>query len=134
MQVNSFYPVIRTDSVAADAHFYQDYLGFQTTFVSDWYISMIDENGNELAVMDGSHPTIPEGHRGNSTNILLNFEVEEIQPIYEQLKANPDVTFLLDLKTEDFGQEHFIILGPNDILIDIIKVIPPSEEYQANYE
>ena len=36
-------------------------------------------------------------------------------------------------KDEDFGQRHFIVEGPNKILIDVIQPIPPSEEFLKNY-
>ena len=38
-----------------------------------------------------------------------------------------------DIKNEDFGQRHFIVEGPNKILIDVIQPIPPSEEFLKNY-
>jgi hypothetical protein len=40
---------------------------------------------------------------------------------------------LLSLRDEDFGQRHFITGDPNGVLIDIIKPIPPSAEYEAGY-
>ena len=35
---------------------------------------------------------------------------------------------------EAFGQRHFIPADPNGVLIDVIKPIPPSAEFAANYE
>ena len=35
---------------------------------------------------------------------------------------------LLALRVEPFGQRHFIMRDPGDMLIDVIKPIPPSEE------
>ena len=35
---------------------------------------------------------------------------------------------------EAFGQRHFITADPNGVLIDVIKPIPPSAEFAANYE
>jgi hypothetical protein len=32
-----------------------------------------------------------------------------------------------------FGQRHFITRDPNGVLIDVIKIIPPSEEESAQY-
>lgn len=34
---------------------------------------------------------------------------------------------------EDYGQRHFMVQDPNDVLIDIIELIPPVEEFQSNY-
>ena len=41
---------------------------------------------------------------------------------------------LLPLRDEAFGQRHFITSDPNGVLIDIIKPIPPSGEFVAQYE
>ena len=40
---------------------------------------------------------------------------------------------LLALKDEAFGQRHFITRDPNGVLIDVIKPIPPSEEFLSQY-
>ena len=43
------------------------------------------------------------------------------------------VNIVYNIKDEDFGQRHFIVEGPNEILIDVIQPIPPSEEFLKNY-
>jgi hypothetical protein len=39
------------------------------------------------------------------------------------------VTVELGLRTEGFGQRHFIVAGPDGVLIDIITPIAPSLDY-----
>lgn len=39
----------------------------------------------------------------------------------------------LSLRSEDFGQRHFITSAPNGVLIDVIKVISPSAAYADQY-
>ena len=34
---------------------------------------------------------------------------------------------------EPFGQRHFITADPNGVMIDVIKPIPPSAEFAAQY-
>ena len=41
---------------------------------------------------------------------------------------------LRSLRDEDFGQRHFITADPNGVLLDIIKPIPPSAEFAAQYD
>jgi hypothetical protein len=38
------------------------------------------------------------------------------------------------LRDEAFGQRHFITRDPAGVMIDVIKVIPPSEEFAAQYQ
>lgn len=40
---------------------------------------------------------------------------------------------VLPLRTEAFGQRHFIVAVLDGVLIDVITVVPPSEEYAAHY-
>ena len=59
--------------------------------------------------------------------IILNFEVDDVDKVYNSIKDKVNIVY--DIKDEDFGQRHFIVEGPNEILIDVIHPIPPSEEF-----
>ena len=39
----------------------------------------------------------------------------------------------MPLRDEAFGQRHFITADPNGVLIDVIKPIPPTAEYEAMF-
>ncbi|MES2246228.1 MAG: VOC family protein [Pseudomonadota bacterium] len=136
MKVTSYYPVIMTSDVAGTAAFYQAHFGFVSLFTTDWYVhlQLADDASVNLAVLDGTHKTIPAEARGQvAGGLLLNFEVEDPDAVHERLKA-AGLPILLSLRDEAFGQRHFITRDPNGVLIDIIKPIPPSGEYVALYE
>lgn len=135
MQPTSYYPVLMTDDVAGTAAFWRQHFGFVPLFESDWYVHLqlpTDERVN-LAILDGSHPTIPAGHGGKAGGLLLNFEVEDPDAVYERFRA-AGLPILLGLRDEDFGQRHFITADPNGVMIDVIKPIPPSAEFAAQYD
>ena len=134
MKINSFYPVVMTQEVKECASFFIKYFGFNIAFKSDWYISLIDENKNELAVLDYRHETVPTGFRSLLSGLLLNVEVDNVDEIYHFFKKDLECKIVSDIKSEQFGQRHFIIEGPSKVLVDVIQVIPPSEEYRTNYE
>lgn len=134
MKITSYYPVIMTRDVAGTAAFYQAHFGFAALYESDWYVhlqSAADPTVN-LAVLDGSHETIPESGRGTVSGLLLNFEVEDVDAEYARLTA-AGLPMRLELRDEAFGQRHFITADPNGVLIDVIKPIPPSAEFAAAY-
>ena len=136
MKVTSYYPVIMTNDVAGTAAFYQAHFGFVSLFTTDWYVhlQLADDASVNLAVLDGSHTTIPAEARGQvGGGLLLNFEVEDPDAMHERLKA-AGLPILLSLRDEAFGQRHFITRDPNGVLIDIIKPIPPSGEFVQQYE
>lgn len=39
----------------------------------------------------------------------------------------------MDIRDEVFGQRHFMIESPGHTIVDVIQVIPPSEEFSQNY-
>ena len=139
MKVTSYYPVIMTNDVAGTASFYQAHFGFAPLFTSDWYVHLqLAERAGQpsvnLAVLDGRHETIPAPARGQvAGGLLLNFEVDDPDAVHDRLAA-AGLPILLPLRDEDFGQRHFITSDPNGVLIDIVKPIPPSAEFAAQYE
>ena len=134
MKITSYYPVIMTCDVPGTADFYTAHFGFEEAFRSDWYVhlrSSSDQSVN-LAVLDGSHETIPEAGRGRVSGLLLNFEVEDPDEVYARARA-AGLPILIPLRDEAFGQRHFITSDPNGVLIDVIKPIPPSAEFAELY-
>lgn len=135
MKTSSYYPVIMTGDVAGTAAFYQAHFKFEPLFSSDWYVHLQSSEDEKvtLAVLDGSHRTIPAQGRGRVSGLLLNFEVEDVDTVYEALRA-AGLPILLEIRDEDFGQRHFITADPNGVLIDVIKPIPPSADFAAMYD
>lgn len=135
MKTTSYYPVIMTSDVAATAAFYVEHFDFTVMFSSDWYVHMQEKDNDNvaLAILDGAHSTIPIASRGTASGLLLNFEVENVDDVYQRIKA-AGLPIRLDLRDEDFGQRHFLTSDPNGVLIDIIKPIPPMGEFAAMYK
>lgn len=138
MKTNSFYPVIMTDRVQATSAFYTEHFGFEQVFEAEWYVSLkagSGDSGNayELAIIDYTHPTIPEAFRSQARGMILNFETDDVDAQYERLIRQAGLPLRQDMRDEDFGQRHFLTSDPNGILIDVIKIIPPSESYSSQY-
>lgn len=134
MKLTQYYPVICTADVAGTAAFYQRHFRFAPAFASDWYVHLTStaDPGVNLAILDYRHETIPEGFRKPSQGILINFEVEDVDDEYA-LAREAKLDIRLPLRDEAFGQRHFIVADPNGILIDVIKPIPPSPEFAAQF-
>lgn len=131
MSLTSVYPVLMTHDVAATAAFYRTHFGFEVVFEADWYISLARDRW-ELAVLDANHSSVPGGGEVAS-GVLINLEVGDVDAEYERLVVNGPLDALLALRSEGFGQRHFIVAGPNGVLIDVITPIQPSEEFSAQF-
>ena len=134
MKTTSYYPVLMSDDVAAQAAFYKEHFAFEALFEADWYVhlrSTEDETVN-LGIVASDHETIPDDSRTRTQGLLINFEVEDADAVYARVQA-AGLPILLALRDEPFGQRHFITADPNGVLIDIITVIPPSEAFASQY-
>jgi len=131
--MNSFYPVLMTDKLQETVHFYRNHLGFEATFESDWYISLKEPSGHEIALIDAKHSTIPQDRQTAVAGLILNVEVDDAERMYKKLVIEAGIAPLGDLRDEEYGQRHFIVSDPNGVLLDIIQYIPPSEEFMAMY-
>jgi catechol 2,3-dioxygenase-like lactoylglutathione lyase family enzyme len=134
MSLSSFYPVICTDLVAEERDFYVDHMGFEVTFEADWYVSLRrPDSGHELALVDSNHATIPGGYGNPVKGLILNFEVDDVDAEYARLVGESGLLPKLDIRSEAFGQRHFIVADPAGVLVDVITEIPPSDEYAAQF-
>ena len=136
MNLLGFYSVLLTDKVEALSQFYQKHFQMQVTFESDWYVGLRKEGKEgsfQLALLKSDHYTIPENFRDRSKGIILNFEVEKADRMYEQLIINGELPVHLDIRDEEWGQRHFITSDPDSHLLDIIEIIEPSEEFLTQY-
>lgn len=135
MKTTSYYPVIMTRDVAGTAAFYADHFRFRPLFESDWYVHLqsSEDPTTSLAVLDCEHDTIPAAARRPASGLVLNFEVEDPDRIHAEAVA-AGLPILIPLRDEPFGQRHFITADPNGVLIDVIKPIPPSAEFAAQYD
>lgn len=84
-------------------------------------------------MVDSSHPTIPDGYRHAAAGLILNFEVDDVDAEYRRLVEEAGLEPRLDLRSEDFGQRHFILADPSGVLVDVITTIPPSAEFAASF-
>ncbi|PPK92617.1 putative glyoxalase superfamily protein PhnB [Kineococcus xinjiangensis] len=135
MPLTSFYPVLCTARLRESRDFYVDLLGFEVTFEADWYVSLRRraEPAYELALLDAEHPTLPSAHRAPVQGLLLNLEVDDVDAQWHRLVVDEGLPPVLDLRSEPFGQRHFIVADPNGVLIDVITPIPAAEEFRDLY-
>jgi catechol 2,3-dioxygenase-like lactoylglutathione lyase family enzyme len=135
VRLTSFYPVLCSSDVESARRFYTGLFDFEVTFATDWYVSLRRELDfpSELALLDHTHPTIPEAYRRPPQGVLLNPEVTDVDEEWERLAIREGLTVELGLRTEGFGQRHFIVAGPDGVLIDVITPIAPSPDYAGAF-
>ncbi|MCY4180140.1 MAG: VOC family protein [Litoreibacter sp.] len=134
MKISQFYPLIQTNDVEGTAAFYMKHFGFKAMFESDWYYHLQSESDEavNITVLKANHETIPSGSRGLTQNLILSFEVEDVDKEEKRLREG-GIQVVQPLRDEPHGQRHVILKDPNGILIDVIMPIEPSAEFLAGY-
>lgn len=134
VKAKSFFPVLTTTKLTECRNFYTQYFGFTVVFEADWYIHLSAEVGIQLGFLRPNHATQPNflqaPYGGNG--VIYSFEVNDVDREFEKL-AKSGVPILLDVKTEEWGQRHFMIKDPSGMAIDIVQQAEPTDEYKEKY-
>ena len=127
--LRSCYPVLCTTDVAASAAFYRAHFGFEPAFEADWYVSLRHpDSGDELALLDPAHPSVPGGSGETARGVLVNLEVDDVDAVAARLDS-AGAPVVQPLRSEPFGQRHVIVRDPGGVLVDVITEIPPAPEF-----
>jgi uncharacterized glyoxalase superfamily protein PhnB len=59
--------------------------------------------------------------------------VADVDAEWERLVVQGGLRPELELRSEQFGQRHFIVADPSGVLIDVITPIPPGPEYADRF-
>lgn len=115
---------ILTDEVAATATFYQELLGMEPKFSSDWFVNLHDPQHPELEVgiLARNHDLVPLGARTSPAGIMLTFVVDDCDATLE--KAKEIGADLIELpKDMPYGQRRMVLRDPAGTYVDISSLI-----------
>jgi uncharacterized glyoxalase superfamily protein PhnB len=81
-------------------------------------------------VVQRGHETVPASHSGRASGVLIAVEVDSADVLHERAVAL-GLPIVQPLRTEEWGQRHFITVDPNGLLVDVIqgRDIPMTEAY-----
>jgi catechol 2,3-dioxygenase-like lactoylglutathione lyase family enzyme len=129
--MTSLFPDICTDDVAASRAFYVELFGFRAVFEADWYAQLqAPENPTlQLAFVKRGHASVPKGFGDESPRgVLVTIEADDVDALHARARAL-GVEIVQPLCDEEWGQRHFIAVDPNGLLVDVVKMIQPSEAF-----
>jgi catechol 2,3-dioxygenase-like lactoylglutathione lyase family enzyme len=132
--ITSIFPTICADDVAATRDFYADHLGFRVVFDIGWYVQLEAPSGSkpQIGIVEREHESVPDRFRLRPAGVLVAIEVDDVDAVHERISAAGS-EIALSLRSEDFGQRHFMTVDPSGTLVDVITPIPPSREFAAAY-
>ena len=122
----AYFPVLVTNDIAESKEFFTKLFGFEPVFDADWYVHLVHESGAQLGFLVPNHPSQPPAVQKpfQGGGLIYSFEVENVDEAYEKMKDSAEI--LLEPKTEEWGQRHFLVSAPSGLIVDVIKNEDPS--------
>lgn len=132
MKIKRVDATISSQKLQESKEFYIRHFGYKLVFESDWYIELIVPG----LPSSGISFTLPQREVGeffNGKGLILSFEVDDVDAEHDRLKA-AGLEIYQNLQDKPWGERSFVINDPNGVHIYIYKSIPPTAEYQQQYE
>ena len=121
--------------VVEAARFYVTHFQFKPLFKSDWYVHLqsTEDPGVNLGIVRNDHETIPQEKGAEGPHACCSTSRWRTRTRSMSGVQAAHLPILRTLRDEPFGQRHFITRDPNGVMIDVIKPIPPTGEFAAQY-
>lgn len=133
--MNSLFPDICSTDIPACKAFYESLLELKTIFELDWYLQMQSpaDSNVQIAFVARDHESVPAGYGVEPQGFVVTIEMDEVDPVYEKAQSL-NIPIVQELRDEEWGQRHFMARDPNGVLVDLVQMIEPSENYAKHFQ
>ena len=131
MAVVRVFPCVCVDDLVRSIGFYRALVGLDVVVDVGWYAELSNRGDRAamVAFVQRGHPTVPSGFDASIGGVLVSVVVDDASAIYERAMTMP-APIAHELRDEDFGQRHFMVVDPDGFLIDVIEPIGASVEFR----
>lgn len=132
--MKSVFPDIVSSALTESRDFYTDMFGFTVLFEIDWYIQLQNPEHPEmgLAFVSRDNDSVPEPFKVDPQGFFVSIEVDDVDELYAKAQERGHEV-AVEIKSEEWGQRHFVIMDPNGLPVDVFTLIPPSAEFAAKH-
>jgi catechol 2,3-dioxygenase-like lactoylglutathione lyase family enzyme len=125
MQVRRIVPNVSSHSFEASRDFYRELFGLVVSVeLDDWYLQLMAPNERSLNIgfvrpdheLLGDRPSSPGAY-----SLVLTVEVDDVDEAYTRARRM-DAEIPLEIRDEDHGQRHFLVVDPNGLLLNVMSV------------
>lgn len=134
IKANSSFPVFIVKNLSTAKEYYTKNFDFNIAFENEWYLHLVSESGVQIGFMLPNQPSQPELFHSaySGKGVIFSIEVDDVGDAYSRAQEQK-LKVVLTLRSEEWGQKHFSLEDPNNVYIDIVQAIEPTEEYQSDY-
>jgi catechol 2,3-dioxygenase-like lactoylglutathione lyase family enzyme len=132
--ITDIFPTICSDDVPTTRDFYLELFGFEVVFRNEWYVQLQAPTKpfSQLGIVQRDHDSVPLPFQRQPAGVLVAIEVDDVDATHARAQA-AGLEMPLDLRSEAWGQRHFMTVDPSGTLVDVITPIPPGPEFADDY-
>ena len=133
MHINSVSLMVLSAQPAESAQFYVDHFGFMPTAQLSWFVSLQHPQHVQfnLDLIHKDHAAAGAYLKGRTTSgVMLALIVDDLEAEAERL-TQQGMTLLMPPTREPWGQQRLQLLGPDDVVIELLEFVPPDLEWLA---
>lgn len=129
IEVDAMFPVMVTENLEAVKTFYESVFGFNAVFYdADFYLHLVLPNsGVQLGFLMPEQASQPDFLRSmmSPDGYVISLEVNDAAHAYAEAQKM-DLTMVMALKEEAWGQVHFMLEDPAGLRIDVVQHLEVS--------
>ncbi|MEM6533222.1 MAG: VOC family protein [Myxococcota bacterium] len=124
------FPDICSDDLVACRDFYTAMFDFEIVFEIDWYVQLKcpANDALQIAFVTREHSSVPSKYREHPRGVVITLETDAVDPLFDRAKRL-GLNIILPVQDEVWGQRHFMIEDPNGLVVDVVQMIPPTDEF-----
>ena len=124
IEIEAMFPVMVAGNLDAVKQFYETVFGFNAVFYNpDFYLHLVSPGtGAQLGFLLPNHASQPEFLHPimASDGFVISLEVKDASMAYSEAQRM-NLSFVMGLKQEEWGQIHFIVEDPAGFRIDVVQ-------------
>ncbi|HTT89158.1 MAG TPA: VOC family protein [Acidimicrobiales bacterium] len=126
MKVLRVVPNMSSERFEASRDFYMGLFDMVVSVeLGSWYLQLMAPEDRSLNVgflqpgheFFGGRPAPPGGY-----SLVLTVQVDDVDEAYARAQRR-GARILLDIRDEDYGQRHFLVVDPNGLVLNVMSAI-----------
>jgi catechol 2,3-dioxygenase-like lactoylglutathione lyase family enzyme len=118
------------DDLVRSIVFYRALLDLEVIVDVGWYAEVAGGgDAATVAFVERGHSSVPPGFDADRGGVLVSVVVDDASTVHARAEAL-HVDIVQELRDEEFGQRHFMVVDPDGFLVDVIETITPSVAFR----
>jgi predicted enzyme related to lactoylglutathione lyase len=126
MKVVRIVPNISSELFAASRDFYVELFDLTVSVeLDDWYLQLMAPDDRALNigfVKPGDHSFGGRVAPAGTYGVVLTMHVDDVDSAYDRAQRM-GAEIAEDIRDEEYGQRHFLVVDPNGLLINVMSAI-----------